>query len=105
MSTTEERIERIHERAKERRQEKRRRLLQIERTAAVALSVVLVFMIGFFGSHSAGGAAGVVVNAGYAGASMLTSAVGGYVLIAIIAFLLGVIVTALIKQHRGDDSD
>ena len=64
--------------------------------ASGALAVALMALIGRLGGLAHWPAPG-----GYAGASMLSDSAGGYVLAAVLAFMLGVIVTvACIRKRR-----
>ena len=99
MNTTDERIARIHERAKEIKTERSRRMVKVGSAVSAALGVILITVIGFLTNGAGGVPAGTVSDVGYAGASMLGSAAGGYILVALVAFMLGVIVTVLIRTY------
>ncbi|MCR5733551.1 MAG: hypothetical protein K6G22_02995 [Lachnospiraceae bacterium] len=99
MSTTEERIARIHDRAKEIKNEKDLRLMRIGTAVTTVLGVFLIALIGF-ASRGDGTSPGVVSDAGYAGASMFSSQTGGYILVALVAFMFGAVLTALIRAYQ-----
>lgn len=99
MNNTEERITRIHERAKEIKEEKNRRLMQIESTVSAVLGVLLMVMIGLFSRAGSGVSQTTEQDAGYAGASMFGSTAGGYILVALVAFMLGAVTAILIRSY------
>ncbi len=100
MSTTEERIERIHKRAGELKRETDLKLMRIGTTVSAALGLFLFAAIGYLILVSGGNTPGTVSDAGYAGTSMLESSVGGYVLVALVAFMLGAVLTVLIRSYH-----
>ncbi len=74
----------------------RRRRIASAGTASGALAIALAALIGKLGGLTHRPAA-----EGYAGASMLSEDAGGYVLAAVLAFMLGVVVTmACIRARR-----
>lgn len=104
MMTNEERIQALHARVAALQRQRERRKTGAIGAASVALTVCLLFMV-FSGGMHPGGAAGL-----YSGATMLFEGAGPYVLIAVVAFMAGVIVTvALIRSRKketcpaGDD--
>ncbi len=98
MRNTEERIERLHKRAKQLEARRERRF------TALAVSFCLILFASLLGiiRQVAGQITDVTVNS-YAGASLLSSEAGGYVLVAVIAFMLGVVVTVLVRKHCKKD--
>lgn len=98
MRNTEERIERLHKRAKQLEARRERRF------TALAVSFCLILFASLLGiiRQVAGQITDVAVNS-YAGASLLSSEAGGYVLVAVIAFMLGVVVTVLVRKHCKKD--
>ena len=98
MMTNEERIQALHVRmAALQRQQERRKTGAIG-ASSVVLTVCLLFMV-FSGGMHPGGAAGL-----YSGATMLFEGAGPYVLIAVVAFMAGVIVTvALIRSRKKEN--
>lgn len=101
MRNTEERIERLHKRAKQLEARRERRF------TALAVSFCLILFASLLGiiRQVAGQITDVTVNSvnSYAGASLLSSEAGGYVLVAVIAFMLGVVVTVLVRKHCKKD--
>ncbi len=99
MMTNEERIQALHARVAVLQQQRERRKTGAIGAASVVLTVCLLFMVFNSGIHP-GGAAGL-----YSGATMLFEGAGPYVLIAVVAFMAGVIVTvALIKNRKKENS-
>ena len=94
MRSTEQRIAVMHRRARELKRRRDGTALIMYGSSCAVLFAALVCMIGQF--------AGETVTAGlYTGASLLDVSAGGYVLVAVIAFMLGVIITAfLIKRQK-----
>ena len=92
--TKEEALSEIKRRSTKIRKEEAKKKEIILSAVSACLMLALVVVIGIFGG------AGVVAGAGSAYGSFFISAEsGGYVLVAIAAFLVGVIVTVVIK-HR-----
>ena len=99
MRTNEERIKALHARISALQRQRERRKTRAIGAASVVLTVCLLFMV-FSGGMHPGGAAGL-----YSGATMLFEGAGPYVLIAVVAFMAGVIVTvALIKNRKKENS-
>lgn len=100
MMTNEERIQALHARVAVLQQQRERRKTGAIGAASVVLTVCLLFMVFSDGIHP-GGAAGL-----YSGSTMLFEGAGPYVLIAIVSFMAGVIVTVILKrqQARNDQS-
>ena len=96
MRTNEERIQALHARVTALQHQRERRKTCAIGAASAVLTACLLFMV--FGGEEMhpGGAVGL-----YSGATMLFEGAGPYVLIAIVAFMAGVIVTvALIRSRR-----
>lgn len=100
MGTTEDRIARIHDRAKELKDERRQRIIRIEAAVSAVLSLLLIMTIGLASRGTGGTSVDAVSDAGYAGAAMLGPEAGGYIVTALVAFMLGAVVTALIRSYR-----
>lgn len=94
MRTAEERIASLHTRMVNRRRWRERRTTNRLYAACVALALCLTALV-FDGAAHPGGTAGV-----YTGAAMLFTGAGPYVLTAVVAFMLGVAVTALLKRKQ-----
>lgn len=101
MRSTEERITRMHSRAAEIKRKADKQRAGIMGVISGALMVCLVFAIQQL-SHLHPG----IVSGQGTGSSMLSDSTGGYVLIAVIAFVAGTVVTALVyKYKKGTRSD
>ena len=59
------------------------------------LALCLLLVIGAAGAVHPGGTAGL-----YSGATMLFENAGGYVLVAVLAFMAGVVITAVLLRRR-----
>jgi hypothetical protein len=95
MMHEDEMIFRMHERAARKQAGKERRIIAAEGGAGAALIALLLGIIIRLdkGGHS-------ISRMSFAGASLLGNDVGGYVLIALIAFLAGVTVTVVSFRYR-----
>ncbi len=95
MMHEEEMIRRMHERAAEKLSRKERRTAVAAGCGGFAMTALLVAMIARYtkGDHS-------VSRMSFAGASLLGDDAGGYVLIALIAFIAGVAVTVACLRYR-----
>ncbi len=98
--TNEERVRSLHNRMDALRRAKERRKTGAIGAAGTVLTVCLVLLVFGSGKLHPGGAAGL-----YSGATMLFEGAGAYVLIAIIAFTAGVIVTAAIMRKLKKEAD
>ena len=95
MRTNEERIQALHARMASLQRARERRKTSMIGTVSFVLTVCLLFMVFGGGGIHPGGAAGL-----YSGAIMLFEGAGPYVLIAIIAFMAGTVITALCIRYR-----
>jgi len=98
MRTAEEQLRRMHMRAAEiKRQEDRSRLRALGSLSGVLLVCLVVVMQQLQSLHHE------ILTGQSTGSSLLDESAGGYVLAAVIAFLAGVIITAVIykKRNRG----
>lgn len=98
MRTNEERIQALHARICALRRMRERRKTAALGAGCGVLSVCLLFMVFGGGTHP-GGAAGL-----YSGATMLFEGAGPYVLIALAAFMAGVIVSAALIRNRKQET-
>lgn len=101
MRSTEEIVRDVHVRARALQREEAQRRLTITGGACGALIVALLAVIGVYGGlwHRP-------LTASYAGASLLGDSAGGYVLVAVVAFMLGVTITVILKwQQRKKETD
>ena len=94
MMTNEERIQTLHARMAGLQQARERRKTGAIGVSCIGLAFCLLLMV-FDGGMHAGGAVSL-----YSGATMLFEGAGPYVLIAIVAFMAGVIVTAALIRNR-----
>ncbi len=92
MRTLEEIVSTVHERA----DVLRRRRIRLAGGACIVLAVILLTSIGAFG-----GMQHCLLDMNYAGSSMLDESAGGYVLVALVAFMLGVFITSFFKWRQG----
>ena len=99
MSTTEERIARMHSRAGEIRKQKVKRKIQIESAVTGALGVFMVALVVMWGT-SPGGFTGTTTDTGFAGASVLDASLGIIILLGVVAFLFIVVLALLIRSFR-----
>ena len=95
MRTSEDRIEQLHRRADAMQKQRTKRQLAGFGSASVFFAVMLTAMIVRADdlSHS-------ITDSQFAGSSMLGESAGGFVLAAVTAFFLGVIVAAVIFRYR-----
>ena len=95
MRTAEEMVLAVHNRmdALERRQEKRR--IAVAGSGCAVLAAILLALIADFG-----GAQHEVLPSAYSGASLLADSAGGYVLVALIAFMAGAVIVAWLRTRR-----
>ncbi len=99
MRSAEERIRSLHKRADYLTLERDRRRLVVSAIAAALLLTVLSAVLTPLLIRS-GPSVWDASEASYAGSSLLADNAGGYVLAAVVAFILGVAVTAGIKLYR-----
>ena len=94
MKSNEERIELMHKRAEKLQRERNKRLMVGSIGAGVMLFAVLI-----------GASIGLDVQTAesaettFAASSLLDDNIGGYVMVAVVAFMIGVAITVLIKKH------
>ena len=95
MMTEENRIAALHEKMAARRRMQERRKTGVIGACSVVLSVCLLFVVLESGIGHGNQASGM-----YSGAMILFEGVGGYVLVAIIAFTAAVIITVLCMRRQ-----
>ena len=97
MKTQEERIKRLHERAHEIK--KRDDKIKISGLGAFCMGIFVLLTTCIVGAsrtfHS-------TVGIRMQGASLLSESTGGYVLVAVLAFYAGIIITAIIIRQRNN---
>ena len=94
MRTQEERVSDLHLRMAERNRTRERRKTGLMNAASAVLTVCLLLIIGERSFAHHGGTAGM-----YSGAMMLFENAGAYVLVALLAFMIGAAV-AVVCIHR-----
>ncbi len=96
MRTQTERLARMHRRAKELRRRRDRSLLRVWGGVSGALLICLLALAAVFPTGHG------LAGDGSAASSLLADSAGGYVLIGVLAFMLGVVITVVIlrKQNR-----
>ena len=101
MRTPEERIRAVYARAEEPNRARERRKTGFLGAGGVLLALCLVLVISAAGMPHLGGTATM-----YGGATLLYENAGGYVLVAVLAFMAGAIITAiLMKKHFKNQND
>lgn len=100
MRTPEERIISLHHKAKELYQQmEKRSLIGWGSVSGILFCTLLTMLIKWAGG------AHIMVNGQMTGSSLLDSSMGGYVLVAVIAFSAGVILVTAIHWYRSRDGD
>ncbi len=95
MGKNEERIRRVHQRAAGLRKERDRRILLASGGMSSVLFVLLVALTADLQRPAEG------VTEGFFGASsLLSEGAGGYVMVAVLAFMLGTAVTIMLTRYR-----
>ncbi len=95
MRTEAERIEILHRRAKELERRRNERQMAGLGSVSAFLAVLLIFIVGRTSRMSPG-----LAGDPFTGSSLLSESTGGYVLAAVIAFFLGVVITAVCIKIR-----
>ena len=93
--TREEKISSLHERMEAYTRMRESRKTTLLGAASAVLAICLIFIVFVGGGTQLGEAGGM-----YSGATMLFENAGGYVLLAIGSFMVGVIVTVLCIRYR-----
>ena len=95
MRTPEERVPAVHARMDALRRARERWKTGILGMGSTLLALCLLLVISAAGTVHPGGTAGI-----YSGATMLFENAGGYVLVAVLAFMAGVVITAVLLRRR-----
>ena len=95
MRTAEERLALLHRRAELLEKKKELALVRLLGGVSGSLAVCLLALFTLFGQGGHG-----IASSGYAATSLLSENAGGYVLAALIAFALGVVVTVMLHKRR-----
>ena len=93
--TSQERIESLHKRMEDMKVARERRKTAALGATGVMLSLWLILLVFGGGGMRFNGAGGT-----YGGTSMLLEGAGGYVLVAVVAFFAGVVLTTVLRRHR-----
>ncbi len=93
--TSEERIIRLHERAVQLQQKRNRTIMTALGGISACLSVFLLLLV-----TQAERVSHEVAGSQFTGSSMLSESAGGYVLVAVIAFAAGVLITTILRWYR-----
>ncbi len=94
MKSNEERIELMHRKAEKLRRERDRKLMAVSAGMGVLMFAMLIAAsIGIDGQVSD------YVETTFAASSLFEVSIGGYVIVAVAAFMIGVAITALIKKY------
>lgn len=95
MRSQQERLEQLHIRAVQLKEQKERRIMNTLKAVSVFLFVCLAGVISVLGGFQ---------NTGgpddYTGSSLLDSSVGGYVLVAVLAFAAAVVITVICMKRK-----
>ena len=96
--TTQERIESLHKRMDAMKAVRERRKTSALGAAGVMLTLCLILLVFGKGGMRFNGAGGT-----YGGTSMLLEGAGGYVLVAVVAFFAGVVITIVLRRRHDRD--
>ena len=94
MRSNEERLQLLHKRSKKLREEKDKKILLLYGTICSVLLVALFSVTMELKGQPSGTAYGL-----FTGSSLLSETAGGYVMVAVTAFMLGVIITVMLKKY------
>ncbi len=94
MKSNEERIELMHKKAKKLQYERNRRLMIGSAIVGAMLFAVLIVSSVVFNVQIEGTA-----ETTFAASSLFSYSLGGYVMVAVIAFMIGVVITVILKKH------
>ena len=95
MKSQQERLEQLHTRAAELKEQKERRTVNALKAVAVMLFVCLAGVMSVFS-----GLQNAARPENYTGSSLLDSSVGGYVLVAVMAFAAAVVITVICMKRK-----
>ena len=98
--TTDEALQEVLKKSETIRKKREKRKVQLLSGAVALLFAGLILTI----SQYAGGGAAQSTETSY-GAFLLSAEVGGYILVALIAFAAGVILTMILQKYRWDMED
>ena len=95
MRSNEERLQLLHKRSKKLKEEKDKKILLLYGTICSVLLVALFSVTLELKGQPSGTADGL-----FTGSSLLSEAAGGYVMVAVAAFMLGVVITVMLKKYQ-----
>ncbi len=95
MRTTEQRITALHQKTEALYRQRERDILSVLGVCSCCLSAALLWIWAFFAGNSA-----EVSGDTLTGASLLEENIGGYVMAAVLAFMAGTCITAVIIRRR-----
>ena len=95
MRTADEMVLAVHERMAVLRQKQEKRQITTASAGCAVLGIAVLMLIARFG-----GTRHAVLPTEYSGASLLADDIGGYILVALAAFMAGAAITALIRARR-----
>lgn len=95
MRTADERVSLLHKRAAELKRQREKRYMALWGGVSAFLSVFLLILISQVRRVTY-----PIENNRFAGSSLLGESAGGFVLVALIAFTGGVVITLIIQRHR-----
>ena len=95
MRTSEERVTSLHMRMRALKEKQERRKTAALGAGCGVLAVCLMLLIANLGKSDSGGTPSL-----YSGATMMFENIGGYVLVAVMAFMLGVVIAVALMKKR-----
>ena len=93
MRSTEERLALLHRRVRELQRRRDKALLVLQGSGSAGLMTALIVMVRSYSGNAE-------MASLYAGATLFDENTGGYVLVAVIAFMTGTLLTAFLIRHR-----
>ena len=98
MRSTEERIDLMHAKVQEMHRVHDKKLITVLGGASVLMALILIVFTAYMV-----GAPGAITDTAMAGTSMLSESAGGYVLVAVVSFIVAVMITVacLKMQQKG----
>ena len=100
MRTAEERITRMHERARQFKKKRDQMMLSALGSVSAMLGIALMLVTAYYSGWSQLGS-----DRQLKGSLLLGQSVGGYVLVAVLAFFVGVVVAVMIRRYRNRNTD
>ena len=94
MKSNEERIELMHKKAEKLRHKRNKRLMAVSASICALLFAILIAASVGIETQVAGTA-----ETTFAASSLFSASIGGYVMVAVIAFMIGVAITVILKKH------